>query len=105
MALVMVCAIDEVPESGTVCKRLADGMQIAVARLESAQSKLVAFENRCPHVRGPIGLGKIQGSAVTCPWHFFRFDLTTGETLGMQSVMRLRIFPTLVHDRQVFIDV
>ena len=103
MARVAVCGIADIPAAGALCKRLADGTQIAVARLEGSE-KIVAFENRCPHVNGPIGLGKIAGNAVTCPWHFFRFDVETGAAIGFESVMRLRIFKTAIEAGQVHVE-
>jgi nitrite reductase (NADH) small subunit len=104
MALVAVCAVGDVPATGALCKRLADGTQISVARVEGRAARIVAFENRCPHVNGPIGLGKIVGTAVTCPWHFFRFDIVTGAAVGLESVMRLRTFKTVVEDGQVQVE-
>jgi nitrite reductase (NADH) small subunit len=98
-----LCAVDEVPIGRALCKRLQDGTQIALTRRENGQ--IAAFENRCPHVDGPIGLGKIKGKAVICPWHFFRFDVETGEAVGLDSVMRLRVFKPVVKGGRVFIDI
>ena len=104
MGLTAVCAVDDLPSAGAVCTRLADGTPIAVARLIGAEGRIVAFENRCPHVAGPIGLGKILGTSVICPWHFFRFDLETGAAVGLESVMRLRVFKTAVEAGRVYIE-
>ena len=104
MGLVQVCAVAELPAQGALCKRLADGTQIAVARIGGADGRIATFENRCPHVDGPIGLGKIAGTSVVCPWHFFRFDLETGAAVGLESVMRLKIFKTVLADGQVLIE-
>ena len=42
-----------------------------------------AIENACPHQGGPLAEGWIQGNIVTCPWHAWCFDVTTGAmTLG-----------------------
>ncbi len=97
-----VCALDEVPTGRALCKRLQDGTQIALTR---GDGRIAAFENRCPHVDGPIGLGKIKGKTVICPWHFFRFDIETGNAVGLDSVMRLRVFNVVVDGGRVFIDV
>jgi nitrite reductase/ring-hydroxylating ferredoxin subunit len=104
MGLIAVCGVDEVPAAGALCKRLSDGTQIAVARIGGPAGKIVAFENRCPHVNGPIGLGKIAGTTVTCPWHFFRFDVETGAAAGLDSVMRLRVYRTVVEGGQVQVE-
>jgi len=37
-----------------------------------------ALDNTCPHRGGPLGEGEVEGSIVTCPWHGWQFDITTG---------------------------
>ena len=32
----------------------------------------------CPHQGGPLGQGHLNGCVVTCPWHGWQFDVTTG---------------------------
>jgi nitrite reductase/ring-hydroxylating ferredoxin subunit len=36
------------------------------------------IDNTCPHRGGPLGDGEVEGSIVTCPWHGWQFDMTTG---------------------------
>jgi len=104
MGMVAICDIDEIPDRRALRRRLPDGTQIAVARLGGLGGRVVAFENRCPHVDGPIGLGKIAGAVVTCPWHFFRFDLETGAAVGLDSVMRLRVFKTSIEGGRILVE-
>jgi nitrite reductase/ring-hydroxylating ferredoxin subunit len=37
-----------------------------------------AIDDTCPHQGGPLGEGFLDGCVVTCPWHGWRFDVTTG---------------------------
>jgi nitrite reductase/ring-hydroxylating ferredoxin subunit len=32
----------------------------------------------CPHLEGPLFEGSLAGSVITCPWHGWRYDVTTG---------------------------
>ena len=32
----------------------------------------------CPHQGGPLGKGSLSGCVVTCPWHGWQFDVSTG---------------------------
>lgn len=38
-----------------------------------------AIDNTCVHRGGPLGEGDVEGSVVTCPWHGWQFNVTTGE--------------------------
>jgi NAD(P)H-dependent nitrite reductase small subunit len=40
-----------------------------------------AIDNECPHRGGPLAEGELEGCLVQCPWHAWRFDLTTGESV------------------------
>lgn len=41
-----------------------------------------ALLNECPHVGGPLGEGRLDGSTVVCPWHAWAFDVRTGQCDG-----------------------
>jgi nitrite reductase (NADH) small subunit len=105
MPQVTVCKAEEVPKDAALCRRLPSGLRVAVAALAGSPSGFVAFENLCPHAQGPVGEGRVHGQAIVCPWHFFRFDLATGKPVGMESVMRLRLFPVSVADGEIRIEV
>lgn len=32
----------------------------------------------CPHAGGPLAEGGLNGCVVTCPWHGWQFDVSTG---------------------------
>ena len=46
--------------------------------LFNVSGKFHAIVNTCPHRGGPLGEGSLDGAIVTCPWHGWRFDVTTG---------------------------
>jgi multimeric flavodoxin WrbA/nitrite reductase/ring-hydroxylating ferredoxin subunit len=37
------------------------------------------ISNRCNHVGGPLGQGRLDGEYVVCPWHQYKFHRCTGE--------------------------
>lgn len=37
-----------------------------------------AIDNLCLHRGGPLSDGAIAGCLVTCPWHGWQYDVTTG---------------------------
>ena len=38
-----------------------------------------ALNDVCGHRGGPLGEGELQGTTVICPWHGWRYNVTTGE--------------------------
>jgi nitrite reductase/ring-hydroxylating ferredoxin subunit len=41
-----------------------------------------AVDGRCLRRGGPLQDGLVRDGVVTCPWHWWRFDLRTGDHLG-----------------------
>lgn len=49
--------------------------------LFNVEGSYYAIGNACRHRGGPLAEGTVEGKVVTCPWHEWRFDLTTGAFL------------------------
>jgi nitrite reductase (NADH) small subunit len=63
---------------GTAKTVEVNGKQVA---LFNVGGQLYAIDNTCLHRGGPLGEGEIDGKIVTCPWHGWEYDVTTGATL------------------------
>ena len=72
---VRVCSIADAPKDGMVMEVDADGVAVCLARVGG---ELSALDNWCPHRRGPLGQGWVEGSGVVCPWHSWTFDAKSG---------------------------
>jgi nitrite reductase (NADH) small subunit len=59
-----------------------------------------ALAGRCPHRGGPLGQGLVAGSRVSCPWHNWTFDVTTGENVASPDLKVAR-YDVRVEDGQV----
>ncbi len=35
-------------------------------------------DGACPHKGGPLAEGLVRGGVVTCPWHWYSYELATG---------------------------
>ncbi len=77
------------------------GRAIAVFNVSGAYH---AIDNTCPHRGGPLAEGSLDGSVVTCPWHGWGFDVTTGEC-KLNDAVKQETFPCAVEGNDVFIDV
>ena len=53
-----------------------NGQEIALFNVEG---NFHAIDNVCTHRGGPLGEGLLNGTTVTCPWHAWTVDVTTGK--------------------------
>ena len=72
-----VAKTDEL-KSGTMKKVVVEGREILLARVGD---KYYAADDRCPHMKGDLSQGKLEGTVVTCPVHSSQFDLSTGRVV------------------------
>jgi nitrite reductase (NADH) small subunit len=59
-----------------------------------------ALAGRCPHRGGPLGQGFLDGPRVSCPWHNYTFDVTTGENV-VKADLKVARYEVKVEDGQV----
>jgi nitrite reductase/ring-hydroxylating ferredoxin subunit len=45
-----------------------------------------ATTNTCPHRGGPLAEGDLMGQEIVCPWHFWSFNVATGENVADPSL-------------------
>jgi nitrite reductase/ring-hydroxylating ferredoxin subunit len=83
------------------CVVQAGGHTLALFRVDG---HLYAIDNACPHRGGPLGDGDLDGRLVTCPWHAWRWDVTTGLNANNPAV-KVACFPVSVVDGEVFVEV
>jgi nitrite reductase (NADH) small subunit len=78
---VRVAATTEIP-AGQGKTVEVDGKQIAVFNCDGT---FYAIDNTCKHQGGPLGEGELDGTVVTCPWHGWTYDVTTGASPDDES--------------------
>ena len=78
---------------GTVkCIRIGD-RRIA---LFNEHGTLVAFDDACTHVGGPLSEGLCEDGIVTCPWHSAQFRIVDGTALTPPAGGNLHRYPVRV---------
>ena len=80
--LVAIAMTDEVP-LGRAIARVVGGLTIAVYHTAGG---FFATDNACPHRGGPLAEGDLAGEEITCPWHLWGFDVTTGVCAGNREI-------------------
>ena len=77
-----------------------DGRDIALFK---AEGKVFAIDAHCAHQGGPLHEGALQGKNVTCPWHGWEFDFTTG-VCGFNDSIKQQVFPVKEEGGDVYVD-
>jgi 3-phenylpropionate/trans-cinnamate dioxygenase ferredoxin subunit len=109
-----VAKIEEL-KSGTMKTVIAEGREILLARVGD---KCYATDNRCPHMKGDLSQGKLEGTVVTCPVHGSQFDISNGRVVrwlkgGLMSKLgsalkmskALTVYNIKVEDGKVLVEV
>lgn len=99
MAFVRAAKTDEIP-AGTIREFQLDGTTIALANVSG---KFYAINNTCLHRGGPLGQGVLEQKVVTCPWHGWEFDVTTGKITQNASV-GVDCYPVEVRGQDIWVD-
>lgn len=77
-----------------------DKRDIAVAHTQTGYH---ALSNLCRHAFGPLGEGFLEGDIAICPWHGWRYDVTTGSTDHPNA--DVKTYETTVRNGWVFVKV
>ena len=99
MARVRIATADEVP-TGQGRTVEAAGKTLALFNVDGAY---YAIDNTCSHRGGPLGEGDLEDRVVTCPWHAWQWDVTTGANVNNPAV-KVACFPVTVENGAIFID-
>ncbi|WP_228883602.1 nitrite reductase small subunit NirD [Paraburkholderia saeva] len=71
-----ICDVADIPPLGS---RVLERESGNVAIFRTAQDKVFALLDRCPHKGGSLSLGIVHGESVTCPLHAWNIDLASGQ--------------------------
>lgn len=74
-----ITALGDIPPLGSRVVRTAHG-DIAVFR--TADDRVYALHDRCPHRGGPLSQGIVHGEQVTCPLHGQNIRLADGQAVA-----------------------
>ncbi|MBM4075761.1 MAG: Rieske 2Fe-2S domain-containing protein [Planctomycetes bacterium] len=94
-----VASIDEIPQ-GTGKEFVVSGRIVALYHIDE---HFYALDGICPHAGGPLAQGKLSGCVVTCPWHGWQFDVTTGQHCLNAQLKQTR-FDVVIEGDDVYVE-
>jgi nitrite reductase/ring-hydroxylating ferredoxin subunit len=93
---VTVARVEDVP-LGTIRSVKAGDEEIALAHCGGG---FYAVQGHCLHLEGPLGEGELEGCVLTCPWHGWQYDVTTGKN-EFDHAIQLQTFQVKVEGGDV----
>ena len=77
-----------------------EGIQITVFNVDG---NYYALDDNCVHRGGPLGQGNFEENTITCPWHAWKFDVTTGTCLT-NPIAKATSYQTKIEGTNVLIN-
>jgi nitrite reductase/ring-hydroxylating ferredoxin subunit len=69
----------------------------------NVDGELHVTDAACPHHGGPLAKGLVRDGVVTCPWHWYSFELPSGECRTAAGY-RLRKYPVVSLDGRLYAE-
>ena len=97
---VKVAKKSEIPSDTGKCVEVK-GREIALFKIAD---KVYAIHHICAHQGGPLAEGGLEEKVVTCPWHGWQYDVTTGECTFNPSVKQ-ETFKVKEEGEDIFVEI
>jgi nitrite reductase (NADH) small subunit len=72
--------------------------------LYNVEGKVYACENTCGHQGAPLADGRLEGKVITCPWHSWKYDVTSGVCTRDDSIT-VKTYPTQIQGDDILIEI
>ena len=98
--LVTVAQAGALKDGDALCVTAGD-KELAFFRIGD---EFYAIDNECPHHGAPLCDGWTDGTTVTCPWHCWQFDVTSGKCLTVED-LDVASYPVRIENGEVKVEV
>jgi 3-phenylpropionate/trans-cinnamate dioxygenase ferredoxin component len=96
-----LCALDDVPPGTMKLCEVGDDLVLVV----NLAGQLHATQGICSHQYFELDNGFLTGDSITCALHLSRFSLADGEPLDPPAELPLAMYPVVVEEGRVLIEV
>jgi len=97
---VKAAALTDIPQGE--CRTVeVNGRQLGLFNVDG---KIHCLDNTCVHQGGPLGEGMVDGNIVTCPWHGWQYDVTTGVS-PVNPAAKVEIFNCKVEGDAILVEI
>jgi len=94
--------LDDIPRRGSRRVRGPDS-SLPIAVFRTADDRVYALVDRCPHKGGPLSEGIVQGCAVACPLHGWVIHFDSGEAEAPDQG-RVPVLPVKLENGRIWLS-
>ena len=95
-----VATRDEIPPGKSKMVEIEDRM-IGIFNVDGT---FYAIDNGCTHRGGPLSEGHLDGKEVICPWHAWRFDVTSGHC-DINPDLSTMTYPVKIDGNEILVSI
>jgi 3-phenylpropionate/trans-cinnamate dioxygenase ferredoxin component len=100
MTFLRACAAREVAAEAAIAVEVGD-QDLAIVH---SGGRYYAISDECSHASIPLSEGDVGDGEIECYLHGSRFDLRTGEPLGLPATEPVAVYPCRVEGDDVLVD-
>jgi 3-phenylpropionate/trans-cinnamate dioxygenase ferredoxin subunit len=101
MSLQRVCSVADVAPDSAISVEVGRN-DVAIVH---SNGQFYAIADECSHASIPLSEGDVGDGEIECYLHGSRFDLATGEPLGLPATESVAVYPCHVSGEDVLVDV
>jgi 3-phenylpropionate/trans-cinnamate dioxygenase ferredoxin component len=101
MSFQRVCSVAEVAPDSAISVEIGRN-EVAIV---NSNGRFYAIADECSHASIPLSEGDVGDGEIECYLHGSRFDLATGEPLGLPATEPVAVYPCQVSGEDVLVDV
>jgi 3-phenylpropionate/trans-cinnamate dioxygenase ferredoxin subunit len=96
-----VCPLAQVAAETAIAVEV-DGEDLAIV---NSGGQIYAVIDECSHAAIPLSEGDVGDGEIECYLHGSRFDLKTGEPLGLPATEPVTVYPVKIENEEIYVDV
>ncbi|HWI00157.1 MAG TPA: non-heme iron oxygenase ferredoxin subunit, partial [Propionibacteriaceae bacterium] len=101
MSLQRACSVADVAHDSAISVEVGRN-EVAIVH---SNGRFYAIADECSHASIPLSEGDVGEGEIECYLHGSRFDLRTGEPIGLPATEPVAVYPCQVSGNDVLVDV
>jgi nitrite reductase (NADH) small subunit len=95
-----IATLDHLKKSNALSVDIDQGLSIALFLING---QVYALDNHCPHKMALLAEGTLDKHTIICPWHCWKFDITSGRCTSGQDAY-VKTYRVTIENNNVYVE-